>query len=216
MFHNLIMANKKNIKSKNQARVEDNNKVFDCVIVGTGGQGLITLLEVLSDAAIKSGLDAKTSELHGLSQRGGSVEVHIRFGKQVFSPMVAAQGADLIVGLEMQECLKAARFANKNTRYLINEKIVPIPGMEAPAKEEIIQNLRKFTKNIETVNADEICQNELGSAAVAGVYLLCRAAFAGLIPLKPEKMREAIESSVAPKHLELNLKAHQLAEKMAQ
>lgn len=211
MFRNLAMATKKNIKSEKE--VNNKNDVFNCVIVGTGGQGLITLLEVLADAAIKSGLDAKTSELHGLSQRGGSVEVHIRFGKQVFSPMVAAQGADLIVGLEMQECLKAARFAGKNTRYLINEKIVPTPGMEAPAKEEIVRDLQKFTKNIEVVNADEICQKELGSAAVAGVYLLCRATFEKMVPLKPEAMREAIKSSVSPKHLNLNLKAHQLAEK---
>ena len=201
---------------KNEVKKGTDSKVFNCVIVGTGGQGLITLLEVLADAAIKSGLDAKTSELHGLSQRGGSVEVHIRFGKQVFSPMVAALGADLIVGLEMQECLKAARFAGKNTRYLINEKIIPTPGVEAPEKEEIFRNLQKFTKNIEVVNADEICQKELGSAAVAGVYLLCRAAFKKMIPIAPEVMLEAIKSSVAPKHLEVNVKAWELAQKITQ
>ncbi len=191
---------------------KESSKVFNCVIVGTGGQGLITLLEVLSEAAIQSGLDAKTSELHGLSQRGGSVEVHIRFGKKVFSPMVAALGADLIVGLEMQECLKAAYFANEETQYLINEAIVPIPGKDSLAKEEIIKNLQKFTKKIEVVNAGEICQKELGSAAVAGVYLLCRAAFEKMIPLLPETMLEAIKASVAPKHLDVNIKAWELAQ----
>jgi indolepyruvate ferredoxin oxidoreductase beta subunit len=184
--------------------------------VGTGGQGLITLLEILSDAAIKQGLDSKTSELHGLSQRGGSVEVHIKFGKQVFSPMVAAKSADLIVGLEMQECLKAAYFANKETQYLINETVVPIPGKPPIAKEEIVKNLRKFTKKIEIVNASEICEKELGNAAVAGVYLLCRAAFEKMISLKPEMMLEAIKSSVAPKHLDINVKAYQLAQKHSQ
>ncbi|MDD3151211.1 MAG: indolepyruvate oxidoreductase subunit beta [Candidatus Gastranaerophilales bacterium] len=210
------MANKKNIKSKKEIKTEKNNRVFNCVIVGTGGQGLITLLEVLSDAAIKSGLDAKTSELHGLSQRGGSVEVHIKFGKKVFSPLVEAKKADLIVGLEMQECLKAAYFSGPQTQYLINKTEVAIPGKPLLAEEEIIGNLKKFTKKIEVIDANGICQKELGTPAVAGVYLLCLAAFKNLIPLSPDSMREAIKSSVAAKHLEVNMKAWELAKKNAQ
>jgi indolepyruvate ferredoxin oxidoreductase beta subunit len=210
------MANKKNIKSKKEIKTEKNNKVFNCVIVGTGGQGLITLLEVLSDAAVKNGLDAKTSELHGLSQRGGSVEVHIKFGKKVFSPLVEAKKADLIVGLEMQECLKAAYFSGPQTQYLINKTEVAIPGKPLLAEEEIIGNLKKFTKKIEVIDANGICQKELGTPAVAGVYLLCLAAFKNLIPLSPDSMREAIKSSVAEKHLELNVKAWELAKKNAQ
>ena len=210
------MANKKNIKSKKEIKTEKNNRVFNCVIVGTGGQGLITLLEVLSDAAIKSGLDAKTSELHGLSQRGGSVEVHIKFGKKVFSPLVEAKKADLIVGLEMQECLKAAYFAGQQTQYLINKTEVAIPGKPLLAEEEIIGNLKKFTKKIEVIDANGICQKELGTPAVAGVYLLCLAAFKEMIPLAPEVMLEAIKTAVAPKHLEVNVKAWELAQKNAQ
>ena len=210
------MANKKNIKSKKEIKTEKNNRVFNCVIVGTGGQGLITLLEVLSDAAIKSGLDAKTSELHGLSQRGGSVEVHIKFGKKVFSPLVEAKKADLIVGLEMQECLKAAYFSGPQTQYLINKTEVAIPGKPLLAEEGIIGNLKKFTKKIEVVDANGICQKELGTAAVSGVYLLCLASFKNLIPLSPDSMREAIKSSVAAKHLEVNMKAWELAKKNAQ
>ena len=80
-----------------------NKNQFNIVIVGTGGQGLITLLQVLAEAAVFSGLDIKTSELHGLSQRGGSVEVHIRFGKKIYSPLVAQGEADLVIALEMQE-----------------------------------------------------------------------------------------------------------------
>ena len=210
------MANKKNIKSKKEIKTKKNNKVFNCVIVGTGGQGLITLLEILSDAALKNGLDAKTSELHGLSQRGGSVEVHIKFGKKVFSPLVEAKKADLIVGLEMQECLKAAYFSGPQTQYLINKTEVAIPGKPLLAEEEIIGNLKKFTKKIEVIDAADICQKELGTAAVSGVYLLCLAAFKNLILLSPDLMREAIKSSVAAKHLEVNMKAWELAKKNAQ
>jgi len=206
------MATKKNIKP---IKKETESKTFNCVIVGTGGQGLITLLEILAEAAVKSGLDAKTSELHGLSQRGGSVEVHIKFGKKVWSPLVEAKKADLIVGLEMQECLKAAYFAGPQTQYLINKTEVMIPGKPLLAEDEIIGNLKKFTKKIEVVDANAICQKELGSAAVSGVYLLCLAAFKNLIPLSPDAMLAAIKSSVAPRHLELNIKTFELAKKMA-
>lgn len=189
-------------------------KTFNCVIVGTGGQGLITLLEILSAAAVKNGLDAKTSELHGLSQRGGSVEVHIKFGKQIFSPLVEANRADLVVGLEMQECLKAAYFAGPQTQYLINKVIVPIPGKTPLAEDEIIGDLQKFTKKIEVIDANAICQKELGTSVVSGIYLLCLAAFKGMIPLSPDSMLEAIKASVAPKHLELNVKTWELARGM--
>ncbi|MCU0653320.1 MAG: indolepyruvate oxidoreductase subunit beta [Candidatus Pacebacteria bacterium] len=191
----------------------EGKKTFDCVIVGTGGQGLITLLEILADAGLKSGFDVKTSELHGLSQRGGSVEVHIKFGKKVWSPLVEAKKAELIVGLEMQECLKAAYFAGPETQYLINKTEVMIPGKELVSPEEIVEDLQKVTKKIVVVNADEICKQELGSAAVSGVYLLCLASFKKMLPLKPETMLEAIKSSVSPKHLELNIKTWELAKK---
>ena len=203
------MATKKIIEKEAEA------KTFNCVIVGTGGQGLITLLEILSDAAVKNGLDAKTSELHGLSQRGGSVEVHIKFGKKVFSPLVEAKKADLIVGLEMQECLKAAYFAGPQTQYLINKTEVAIPEKALLPEEEIIKNLQKITKKIEVVDANGICQKELGTSVVSGIYLLCLAAFKGMIPLAPDTMVEAIKSSVAPKHLELNVKTFELAKEMA-
>jgi indolepyruvate ferredoxin oxidoreductase beta subunit len=194
---------------------EPEQKTFGVVIVGTGGQGLITLLEILSDAAVKQGLDAKTSELHGLSQRGGSVEVHIKFGQQVFSPLIGAQKADLIVGLEMQECLKAAYFASPLTKFLINKLAVVIPGKAPLTEEEIVKNLKKFTKSIEMVDANGICARELGTPVVSGIFLLCLAAFKMMIPLAPETILEAIKSSVAPKHLELNIKTWELAKQIA-
>ncbi len=200
---------KKNIKK------ETGQKTFGVVIVGTGGQGLITLLEILSDAALKSGLDAKTSELHGLSQRGGSVEVHIKFGKQVWSPLVGARKADLIVGLEMQECLKAAYFAGPQTKFFINKLAVVIPGKAPLAEEEIVKNLKKYTKNIETIDANGICAKELGTPVVSGIFMLCLSSFKKMIPLAPETLLEAIKSSVAPKHLELNIKTWELAQKIA-
>jgi indolepyruvate ferredoxin oxidoreductase, beta subunit len=210
------MATKTKKIVKKAAAKEPQQKTFGVVIVGTGGQGLITLLEILSDAAVKQGLDAKTSELHGLSQRGGSVEVHIKFGKQVFSPLVGAKKADLIVGLEMQECLKAAYFASPATKFLINKLAVVIPGKTPLTEEEIVKDLKKYTKNIEMIDANGICAKELGTPVVSGIFLLCLAAFKKMIPLEPETILAGIKDSVAPKHLELNIKTWELAKKFAE
>ena len=108
-------------------KMPKNLEKFNIVIVGTGGQGLITLLQIIAEAALFEGYEVRTSELHGLSQRGGSVEVHIRFGKEVFSPLVSQGEADLILGLEMQEALRAYPFANSGTAFLLNKKIISIP-----------------------------------------------------------------------------------------
>lgn len=162
---------------------------FNIVIVGIGGQGLITLLQVLAEAALLQGYDVKTSELHGLSQRGGSVEVHIRFGKNIFSPLVAQGKAELILALDSKEGLNAKRYAGPKTSWLIN----------SPSK----------------IAATQICEKELGNKIVAGVYLLSLAVFRNLIPLKPGSILAALEKVIKPKYIELNKKAFNLAEKNA-
>jgi indolepyruvate ferredoxin oxidoreductase beta subunit len=206
---------KKPAKKTKPAKKSVEQKNYNIVIVGTGGQGLITLLDILARASQNQGFDTKTSELHGLSQRGGSVEVHIRFGSKVRSPLVAKSSADLILGLEMQECLKAAYFAGPETTYLINRNITPIPGKEPLKEEEIIKNLKKYTKKVEVISANELCLKELGTAVVSGIFLLSLAVIKKIIPLAPEVMLEAIKQSVAPKYLELNVKTFELAQKAA-
>src|SRR4030042_4430542 len=110
---------------------------FNIVIKGVGGQGLITLLQIIAEAALSEGYSVRTSELHGLSQRGGSVEVHIRFGKKIYSPMVAQGKADLILGLEEQEALNGISFSGHKTNFLINQSIIPIPLKKVLSEAEI-------------------------------------------------------------------------------
>ncbi len=190
-----------------------NFEQFNMVIVGTGGQGLITLLQIISEAAVSEGYDIKTSELHGLSQRGGSVEVHIRFGKKIYSPMVAQGKADLVLGLEMQEILNGLYFANAKTKFLINQFMIPIPLRKTLSENEILNQLKKVSKNINLVPADKICQEKLGNSVVSGIYLISFAVFKDLIPLKPESIQKAIKKIIPEKYLELNLKAFNLTKK---
>jgi len=184
---------------------------FNMLLVGTGGQGQITLLQIISEAALIEGKEIKTSELHGLSQRGGSVEVHIRFGKEIHSPLISQGKADLILGLEMQEALRVYPLANPKTTFLVNKQIVTIPLVKNLTEEEILKNLKKISKKIILVPAADICQKELGKSVVAGIYLISLVAFKSLIPLKPTSILKAIKKIIPAKYLELNLKAFNLA-----
>ena len=185
-------------------------KTFNIVISGTGGQGLITLIQILAEAALIEGRDVKTSELHGLSQRGGSVETHVRFGEKVFSLLVAKGSADLILGLEILEGLRAFPYANSKTIFLVNK--FTLPYLNSPSEKEVIENLKKLIKGQKyIVSASEICQKELGKEVVSGIYLLGYAIHNKLIPLKPESILKAISKVVPEKYLELNKKAFELA-----
>lgn len=183
------------------------------MIFGAGGQGLMTLLQVISEAARMEGHDIKTSELHGLSQRGGSVEVHIRFGKKIYSPLVPQAKADVILGLEMQESLRGAYFANDKTFFLINKFVIPVPFTELLSEKEITKRLRMVSKNIYFVPASELCKKEFGTDVVSGIFLLSSAVSRGIIPLKPESVLGAIKKIIPEKYLELNLKTFDFAVK---
>jgi len=196
---------------------------FNIVIVGAGGQGLLTLLQILNEAALKEGYEVKSAEVHGLSQRGGSVEVHCRFGKDIFSPLVKKGGADLIISLEAQEALRGIHFASKETIFLINNFFIPIPGQNTPKIEEIFKILEKLSpkqsprdatgqvKKIFLVSASDICKKEFGTDVVAGIFLLGYLISKNLIPLKKDSVIFAIKKTIWPKYLDLNIKVFKLA-----
>jgi indolepyruvate ferredoxin oxidoreductase beta subunit len=188
-------------------------KNFNIVIVGVGGQGLITLTKILSQAALLAKLDVKTSELHGLSQRGGSVETSIRFGKKIYSPLVKQGGADLIISLELQEALKSCYYASKEseTLFLLNDFFKPLPGEKTPKKEKVLKELRKFSKKVFLVPGTDVCKEKIGKAVLAGIFIITLASFKGFIPLKPDLILKAIKKIIPEKYLELNLKTFNLA-----
>jgi len=189
------------------------NKNFNIVIVGTGGQGLITLNKILAVAATKEGFDVKTSELHGLSQRGGSVETHIRFGKKIFSPLVKEGGADLVISLESQEAFRACYYgSNEKTIFLINDYIIPIlTGDKKTELSSSANEIKKFSKEILLIPATKVVEKEFQNPVLAGIYLLGVAVSKKLIPLKIETVVKAIKEVVSPKYLNLNQKAFELA-----
>jgi indolepyruvate ferredoxin oxidoreductase beta subunit len=184
-------------------------KNFNLIINGVGGQGVITLLSLIDQATMIEGYDIKSSELHGLSQRGGSVETHIRFGKKVYSPLIANGKADLIISLEMLEALRETAKAGKHTKLLINEFLLPFQG-SLPEKEirsqlDLVKNEKHF------VAAAKKCKEKLQNEVVGTLYILGYAVNNNLIPIKKEAVLKSIEQIIPEKYRELNINAFNLA-----
>ena len=194
-----------------------NAKEFNVVVIGVGGQGLLTLAGIITEAALKQGYDVKMSELHGLSQRGGSVPCQIRFGEKIYSSLVKPGDADVIIALEPLEALRSAKFASadKTTVIMNTHKTVPMSVMVADEKYPSIESVKKeltgFTKDVIDVNATETAVKETGTSVTANIYMLGIASTRGLIPIKKDVLLEAIKETVPPKYFEMNKKIFELA-----
>ncbi len=102
-------------------KITTNNKVTNIVVAGLGGQGVLTATDIVADVAVSAGLDVKKSELHGMSQRGGSVSSDVRFGEQVFSPMVPEGEADYLVVISADQVSVNAATLRKNGEGVLIE-----------------------------------------------------------------------------------------------
>jgi indolepyruvate ferredoxin oxidoreductase beta subunit len=192
-------------------------KVFNLVVVGYGGQGVLSLAEIIERAALKEGFDVKGVELHGLVQRGGSLQCHVRFGEKVFSPMVRKSGADLIIALEVLEGLRACYYASKEKTVLLTDKRVlsPLPMEEEKFdSEELISQIKKFVKKAETVEASKIVEKLTGDIAMSNVFMLGYSIAKKLLPIKKESAWEAVSERIRPQFLETNKKVFEEAFKL--
>ena len=184
------------------------DKTFNLIVNGVGGQGVITLLTLIDQAAMVEGYDVRSSELHGLSQRGGSVETHIRFGKKVNSPLIPNGKADLILSLEMLEGLRETIKSGKQTKFLVNDYFLPFQG--SISAEDIKKQLNSNKNEIYIIPASKECKEKLQNEIVCTLYSLGYAVAKILIPFKKESVLKAIEQLVPEKYKELNIKAFNL------
>jgi len=195
---------------------ESKNNIYNVVIPAVGGQGGITLSRIIAEAAMLSGLDVKMSELHGLAQRGGATESHVKFGDKVHSSLVPQAGADLILSTEPVEAMRTLIYASENTRIIMNStKIIPISvnfdKKPYPSLEEIKNNIEKFTPKIDFVIGDEIVRKEVGNTVPLNIFLLGYVFYKGYIPLEKEKLLGGIKNIINEKYFEMNKSVFNLA-----
>jgi indolepyruvate ferredoxin oxidoreductase beta subunit len=199
--------------AKNKKEVKE----FNIVAIGVGGQGVLTLGGILAEAALKAGYDVKMSELHGLSQRGGSIPVQVRFGQKIYSSLVGIGDADIVIAMEPLEALRAAKFASpKKTVLVMNTyEVQPISviatGKKYPKMEDIKKELKKFYKKVIDVNATDIATKETGKAVTSNIYMLGMISARKLIPIDKDVFIKTIEENVPPKYLDMNKKIFELA-----
>lgn len=192
------------------------NNIYNVVIPAVGGQGGITLSRIIAEAAMLSGLDVKMSELHGLAQRGGATQSHVKFGEKVRSSLVPQAGADLILSTEPIEAMRSLIYASEDTRVVINStKIIPISvnfdKKPYPEINEIKSDIEKFTKKLDIVNGDEVVRKEVGNNVPLNIFMLGYVFHKGYIPLKEEKLLEGIGNVINKKYFDMNKKVFNLA-----
>jgi indolepyruvate ferredoxin oxidoreductase beta subunit len=178
------------------------------IFAGVGGQGVLLMAELTARAAVQAGFDVKQTEVHGVSQRGGSVESHLRYGPQVHSPLVMAGTADVVVGLEKLEALRFAGFLQAGRgRLLVNDHEI-IPGSVANAAEryphQALDFLRAQGVTVLALPASQRAR-ELGDGRMANVLML--GALAGLLALPAEAWQAVLETGLAAKQRDANLRA---------
>ena len=179
----------------------------DILIVGVGGQGTLLASRVLGRMAEKLGYDVRISEVHGMAQRGGSVVTHVRYGKQVFAPVIDDGSADVILAFEKLEALRWMGRLKKNGRMFINsQEIAPMPvitGAEQyPA--DIEQRISAAVPDAVFVDALSLA-GEAGSAKAVNIVLL--GVLAKHMGLDKQAFLGAIMDTVPQKFLEMNISA---------
>ena len=180
------------------------------MIVGVGGQGSLLASKLLGHLLLTEGYDVKVSEVHGMSQRGGSVVTYVRFGEKVYSPVIDKGQADFIVSFEKLEAARYIEYLKVGGRVVVNtQQIDPMPVITGAAvyPENLIGKMEAAGAVVDAMDCLTLAE-QAGSAKAVNIVLMGRLSRYFDIPV--EKWQQAIRECVPPKFVELNLKAFEL------
>ena len=180
------------------------------MIVGVGGQGSLLASRILGNAVLLQNYDVKVSEVHGMSQRGGSVVTYVKYGEKVASPVICKGEADVIMSFELLEAARWLPYLKKNGVVITNtQQINPMPVVTGAAEypTDLVNKMRATGAKVIAADALAIAR-EAGSEKAVNVALIGMAAHA--LGIDDATLREAVRISVPEKFLELNLKAFDL------
>lgn len=181
----------------------------DIILCGVGGQGILSIATVIGEAATKAGLNLKQAEVHGMSQRGGDVQSHLRLSTQpIYSDLIAQGSTDLIISMEPMESLRYLPYLAKDGKVVTGSK--PFVNIPNYPEEEALQNALKQLPSLSMMDIDAVAK-DAGNARGANMVLLGMAA-RHLQILNADELRDAIRTIFARKGdavVEANLKAFQ-------
>lgn len=180
---------------------------LNIMIVGVGGQGTLLASRLLGNVAMRRGYDVKVSEVHGMSQRGGSVVTYVKMGRKVYSPVIEKGEADFLLAFEDLEALRWIEYLKKDGTLVLNDQqIDPMPVITGKAKypQGIIDKLKAAGVNVKSTDALGIAK-ECGNIKAVNIVLI------GLLARISEIGRDvwikALEEVVPKKFLDVNVKA---------
>ena len=185
-------------------------KTTSIMIVGVGGQGTLLASKLLGRLLVDQGYDVKVSEVHGMSQRGGSVVTYVRFGERVYSPVITKGEADFIVSFEKLEAARYVDHLAPDGKIIVNtQQIDPMPVIIGSASypSDILGQLSAQGVHLDLLDALSVAESA-GSAKAVNIVLMAR--LATYLSIPEDQWLKAIEATVPAKFKELNLKAFSL------
>jgi indolepyruvate ferredoxin oxidoreductase beta subunit len=185
------------------------------ILVGVGGQGTILTSKILAEGLLKLGFDVKMSEIHGMAQRGGSVNTQIRFGKKVHSPMISMGEANLLVAFEKVEAIRYLDYLKPGGTLIVNDhEIYSLPVLAGKEKypEKAIEKLEKLVENIVIIKAADIAK-DLGNIRAQNMVLL--GAAVKLLEILDLDWVDLIKDNLPQKFHEININAFNAGVKQA-
>lgn len=180
------------------------------MIVGVGGQGSLLASKLLGHLLLSEGYDVKVSEVHGMSQRGGSVVTYVRFGEKVYSPIIDRGGADFIVSFEKLEAARYVEYLKPDGRIVVNtQEIEPMPVITGAASYpgDLVAKLEELGVQVDAMDCLKLAE-EAGSAKAVNIVLMGR--LSRYFDIPEEKWHKAIEECVPAKFAAMNQKAFSL------
>ena len=180
------------------------------MIVGVGGQGTLLASRLLGSALVESGFEVKVSEIHGMSQRGGSVVTYVKYGDEVNSPTIEAGEADIILAFEKLEAIRWLSFLKPDGKLIVNDQCIdPMPVITGVAKypQNVTQAIEEAGASIIEIDALSLAL-KAGSAKAVNVVLI--GAMASHMDIDYETWTGAIKNTVPEKFLDMNLEAFRL------
>ena len=186
------------------------NEVKNIMIVGVGGQGALLASKTLGQVLLDAGFDVKVSEVHGMSQRGGSVVTYVRYGDKVYSPIVDKGEADYIVSFEMLEAARYTDYLKKDGQIVVNtQQIDPMPVITGAAEypENLEEQMKAKGIKVDALDCLSLAQ-QAGTAKSVNIVLMGR--LSKYMDFPEDAWMAAIEKLVKPQFLEMNKKAFSL------